>query len=59
MIVHDWVAAQLALIQAGAADLGEVFLPYLLTSPTETVYDRFISGGGLLALPSGRPEDSE
>jgi hypothetical protein len=56
-IVHDWVAAQLALIEAGAADIGEVFLPYLMTGPGETVYSRFLAGGGMLALPSGRPEE--
>lgn len=49
-IVRDWVEAQFALIDAGAADLGEVFLPYLLCGPSETIYGRFLRQGGALLL---------
>jgi hypothetical protein len=37
-IVKDWVAAQIALVQAGQAQTDEVMLPYMLTPSGETVY---------------------
>lgn len=52
-ILKDWLLAQFALIDAGAADLPEVFLPYMLVSPGETAYGRFQRTGSPLELPAG------
>jgi len=38
-IVKDWLAAQLALIDAQMATLDEVMLPYLVTAPNRTLRD--------------------
>ena len=38
-VVKDWLAAQLALIEAQMATLDEVMLPYLVTSPNRTLRD--------------------
>lgn len=51
-IVKDWLVAQFALIDAGAAEVPEVFLPYMLVSPSETVYQRF-QVNGMPALVEG------
>ena len=47
-IVHDWLRAQMAMIEADAVDLAEVFMPYMLTKNGETVYQLWQRG----ALPS-------
>lgn len=39
-ILKDWVAAQLAIIEAGLATLPEVMLPYALLSDGQTLYKR-------------------
>lgn len=47
-IIKDWVEAQLAIIQAGAAELAEVFLPYAVNPRTgQTMFEEF--QGNLLA----------
>lgn len=46
--VHDWVLAQMALIEAGQVQLDEVFLPYLTDSRGRTLYQLY--RGGQLAL---------
>ena len=38
-IVKDWLAAQLAMIEAGLVDLEEVFLPYAQNQAGRTVYE--------------------
>jgi len=38
-IVKDWLASQLALIEAQMASLDEVMLPYLVTAPNRTLRD--------------------
>jgi hypothetical protein len=49
-IVKDWLAAQLALIDAQMASLDEVMLPYLVTAPHRTLRedwrDRIALGPG-------------
>ena len=40
-IVKDWTEAQLALIDAGLAELGQVFLPYVLSKDGRTLYEIF------------------
>jgi len=51
-IVKDWLAAQMAIIEAGMVDLEQVFLPYAQNNQGETLYetlrDRQFAG---LALP--------
>jgi hypothetical protein len=47
-IVKDWVEAQMAIIEAGQAQLAEVFLPYAVTRSGKTVYQEFESGHPLL-----------
>lgn len=43
-IIKDWVAAQMALIEAEQATLVQVFLPYAIMDPNSkvTAYDRFM-----------------
>ena len=42
-IVKDWVLAQVAIIETQMVAADQVFLPYMLTSATETIYDLFIA----------------
>lgn len=52
-VVRDWLRAQLTLIEAGAATIEEVMLPWAVTSDGTTVAQRMLSGpNGFLALPS-------
>lgn len=47
--VRDWIMAQMAFIEAGNAQLDEVFLPYLTDkSGTKTLYQAYKSGQLLL-----------
>ncbi len=39
-IIKDWVEAQVALIEAGQAQLAEVFLPYAVTSDGSTLFQK-------------------
>lgn len=41
-IVKDWVAAQMAIIEAEQASLIQVFLPYVAQRDGKTVFDQFI-----------------
>jgi len=54
-IVRDWLRAQLALVQSGQVEFGEVMLPYLLLNDgkggTHTLWDSFRSDR---ALPEAR-----
>lgn len=51
-VVRDWLRAQLTLIEAGAATIEEVMLPWAVTSDGTTVSQRILSGPhGFLALP--------
>ncbi len=47
-IVKDWIEAQMAIIDAGQAELAEVFLPYAVTGSGATVYQAFKSDQKLL-----------
>ncbi len=54
-IVKDWIDAQLAIIEAGAALAHEVFLPYMLVGTdekgrAETLVERIERAGGAPAL---------
>jgi len=43
-ILKDWIEAQLAIIEAGMAELSQVFLPYAQTESGDTVYEVFKHG---------------
>ncbi len=49
--LRDWVLAQMAIIEAGMAQMDEVFLPYLTDGRGNTVYGLYQSGK--LALGGG------
>lgn len=44
-ILKDWVQAQMALFEAGMVEFEEIFLPYLMMAPGETLYQRMLTGG--------------
>lgn len=44
-ILKDWVEAQMAIVEAGLAELPEVFLPYAVTADGATLYKRIIKDG--------------
>jgi len=59
--IKDWVAAQMALIEAQQATLAQVFLPYAVVAGggamVQTMYDRFLDQvGSQKALPEGTEE---
>lgn len=49
-IVKDWVAAQLAIVEAEACTMSQVFLPYALTKDGETMYQLVERKKEMLAL---------
>ena len=51
-VLKDWLEAQLALIEAGVADMAEVMLPYLHVRPGLTLYRAYLEDERL-ALPGG------
>lgn len=48
-IVKDWVEAQMAIVEAKLADVGEVFLPYAITKSGGTLYQH-LKGDGMKLL---------
>ena len=50
-IVKDWVEAQMALVEANQAEIGEVFLPYAVHNDGQTFFQHFKSNQ--LSLTSG------
>ena len=48
-IIQDWCEAQLAIIEAGQAQLAEVFLPYAITPGGQTLFQH-LQGGTLKLL---------
>ena len=48
-IVKDWVEAQMAIVEAKLAEMGEVFLPYAIHKDGSTLYNH-IKGNGMLML---------
>jgi hypothetical protein len=41
-IVKDWIAAQMALVEAEQAQVAEVFLPYAVHESGQSMFERFI-----------------
>jgi len=54
-VLKDWLEAQLALIEAGVADMAEVMLPYLNVAPGVTLYQSFVENERLALTPGGAP----
>lgn len=50
--VMFWIKAQLALVEIGMVTVVEVFLPYMLTDGSQTLYNRMLERG-LKELTSG------
>ena len=48
--VYRWVQAQLAMIETGMVEAGEVFMPYMEISPGRTAY-QMLCEGKLLEAP--------
>lgn len=44
-ILKDWIEAQLAIIEAGMAEMAQVFLPYAQNDQGETVYETIANNG--------------
>ncbi|MFX0194563.1 MAG: hypothetical protein ACFFCW_00450, partial [Candidatus Hodarchaeota archaeon] len=44
-IVKDWIEAQIAIIEAGQAELQQVFLPYAQNNEGKTLYEIVKDGG--------------
>lgn len=53
-VLKDWLEAQLALIEAGVADMAEVMLPYLHVAPGVTLYRAYLDNEQL-AIGAGAP----
>jgi hypothetical protein len=52
-ILKDWVEAQVAMVEAGQAEMGEVFMPYAITDQGMTMYDQFLGFNQQKQLGSG------
>ena len=44
-IMKDWLAAQLAIIEAGMVDITQVFLPYMQSADGRTLYEALEARG--------------
>jgi hypothetical protein len=53
-ILKDWVAAQMAIVEAGAAQLAEVFLPYAVHKDGKTMFQMFANQQKALSEGAGR-----
>jgi hypothetical protein len=52
-VLKDWLEAQLALIEAGVADMTQVMLPYMQGDDGLTVWQRYLEREDALALEAG------
>lgn len=50
--IRDWVLAQMAIVEAGMAQMDEVFFPYMTNSAGATTYQLY--KGGCLELTEGQ-----
>lgn len=50
--IHDWIRAQIALVEIGAAKIDQVMLPYAITNNGQTLYER-IEHAGLKQIGMG------
>ena len=56
-VIHWWLKSQLALVQMQMVSVTEIFLPYMLVSGSETLYQR-LKAGDFKALMPGEPMDA-
>lgn len=49
-IVKDWVAAQMAIVEAEACTMAQVFLPYAIMKDGKTMYEMVEGNKGMLML---------
>lgn len=50
-IISDWVEAQIAIVDAGQAQMAEVFLPYAVTDDGQTLFNKLEQGKLKLLTP--------
>jgi hypothetical protein len=55
-IVKDWIEAQMALIEAGQAEIAEVFLPYVVIAGGRTMFQAFTENSTRLLGPGDESE---
>ena len=55
--IHDWVAAQLAMLQTEMVKLEEIFLPYMATQDGKTYFEILENRGFM--LPEGNTKERE
>ncbi len=53
-IILEWVRAQMALLDTEMVSIDQLFLPYLVVSGNETLYDRMLATRFQVALPEGK-----
>lgn len=58
-IVQDWTEVQMSMIALKQADVLQVFLPYVITSGGESVYQRMLGGGFKALLPETAPTSAD
>ena len=47
-IIKDWIEAQMAIVEAGLAEMAEIFLPYAVTKSGNTLYKEIKANNNLL-----------
>lgn len=47
-IVKDWVAAQMAILEAEMVSMDEIFLPYMVDKSGQTLYENYLNNQLLL-----------
>ena len=55
-ITYDWVKAQMALLESEMVTLEQLFLPYMVTRPGETLYERMLANGFKMLGPGNKEE---
>lgn len=55
-ILKNWVEAQIAIVEAGAAQMTEVFLPYAIHENGQTMFQKFDEAYAQKALPPASEE---
>lgn len=58
-IVKNWLEAQIALVEAGAAQMSQVFMPYAVQQDGKTMFELFDETYAAKALMAGEPQKSE
>lgn len=56
-ILKDWIAAQVALVEAGQAEMAEVFMPYMLNDKGQSAYQELLTWI-VPQLPDGKESEA-